>query len=262
MTPSAVAKLVAEWRKAIVKLKDGLGDTPSYDLKRMIKERSEAFTICADELEALATAPPEQAAPRVRERIVSREEFNDSIADEAAQSCVDWSNPERRKEALRYILKQVWNEASADPPQPASDGALEKLVAKWRQNSKGSSANEYVRGMDYQAGICANELAAALASHDQKVREPLATWMIANSFATGHGDTVEDLLKELKWQIEESVQKVRAEVLEEAAQEIIRRSNKDWKIGSAMHTELQHAVLAIRSLAAAPAASKPEAGRE
>jgi len=60
---------------------------------------------------------------------------------------------------------------------------------------------------------CAADLKAALAAHDQKVREPLAAWMIANSFATGHGDSVEDLLKELKWQIEERVGKV----LEEAA---------------------------------------------
>jgi hypothetical protein len=31
----------------------------------------------------------------------------------------------------------------------------------------------------------------------------LANWMIANSFTTGHGDTMEDLLRELSWQIEE-----------------------------------------------------------
>jgi hypothetical protein len=30
--------------------------------------------------------------------------------------------------------------------------------------------------------------------------EALAAWMIANSYATGHGDTVEDLLRELDWQ--------------------------------------------------------------
>lgn len=47
----------------------------------------------------------------LKERFVSRDEFNDKIADEAAQSCVDWSNLERRKEALRYIIKQIWNEA-------------------------------------------------------------------------------------------------------------------------------------------------------
>jgi len=34
-------------------------------------------------------------------------------------------------------------------------------------------------------------------------REQLAAWMTAHSFSTGHGDSFEDLLKELTWQIEE-----------------------------------------------------------
>lgn len=34
-------------------------------------------------------------------------------------------------------------------------------------------------------------------------KEKLATWMIRNSFATGHGDTIDDLLTELTWQINE-----------------------------------------------------------
>lgn len=34
-------------------------------------------------------------------------------------------------------------------------------------------------------------------------REKLASWMLANGFATGHGDTMDDLLRELTWQIEE-----------------------------------------------------------
>jgi hypothetical protein len=34
-------------------------------------------------------------------------------------------------------------------------------------------------------------------------RNKLATWMIAKGYATGHGDTTEDLLKELEWQVEE-----------------------------------------------------------
>lgn len=33
--------------------------------------------------------------------------------------------------------------------------------------------------------------------------EKLAAWMLANSFATGHGDTMEDLLGELGWQVKE-----------------------------------------------------------
>ena len=41
--------------------------------------------------------------------------------------------------------------------------------------------------------------------------EKLAAWMIANSFATGHGDTMDDLLAELTWQIEELRNKRRKE---------------------------------------------------
>lgn len=33
--------------------------------------------------------------------------------------------------------------------------------------------------------------------------EKLAAWMIYNGFATGHGDTIEDLLEELREQIAE-----------------------------------------------------------
>ena len=35
-------------------------------------------------------------------------------------------------------------------------------------------------------------------------REKVAAWMIQRSYATGHGDTVEDLLKELEWQVREA----------------------------------------------------------
>lgn len=36
-------------------------------------------------------------------------------------------------------------------------------------------------------------------------REKVAAWMIQRSYATGHGDTTEDLLKELDWQIHERI---------------------------------------------------------
>jgi len=35
-------------------------------------------------------------------------------------------------------------------------------------------------------------------------RNKLAQWMIDRGYATGHGDTVEDLLQELEWQIAEN----------------------------------------------------------
>jgi len=34
-------------------------------------------------------------------------------------------------------------------------------------------------------------------------REMVAQWMTRLGYATGHGDTIEDLLKELEWQIRE-----------------------------------------------------------
>jgi hypothetical protein len=39
-------------------------------------------------------------------------------------------------------------------------------------------------------------------------RNKVAQWMIDHSYATGHGDTTEDLLEELDWQITESWSKV------------------------------------------------------
>jgi hypothetical protein len=57
----------------------------------------------------------------------------------------------------------------------------------------------------YQTGEVANlrlvERFAALVADAE--RNKLAAWMIERGYATGHGDTVEDLLKELEWQIEE-----------------------------------------------------------
>jgi len=43
-------------------------------------------------------------------------------------------------------------------------------------------------------------------------REKLVQWMISKGYSTGHGDTTEDLLKELEWQIRE-----RAELEKDAA---------------------------------------------
>ena len=39
---------------------------------------------------------------------------------------------------------------------------------------------------------------------DMSDKEKLAQWMIAKGYATGHGDTIEELLNELEWQIAEN----------------------------------------------------------
>jgi len=43
---------------------------------------------------------------------------------------------------------------------------------------------------------------AALVAAAERVK--VAAWMLERGYATGHGDTIEDLLKELEWQIWES----------------------------------------------------------
>ena len=63
----------------------------------------------------------------------------------------------------------------------------------------------------YQTGEVANlrlvERFAALVA-DAK-REKLAAWMIERGYATGHGDSIEKLLEELEWQIEERIRNER-----------------------------------------------------
>ena len=48
--------------------------------------------------------------------------------------------------------------------------------------------------------------AALVAKHE---REKLAAWMIERGYATGHGDSIEKLLEELEWQIDERVRNER-----------------------------------------------------
>ena len=66
-------------------------------------------------------------------------------------------------------------------------------------------------GMALKAGFAASWSEAAgealkrLVSIAQDAeRNKLAAWMIAKGYATGHGDTTEDLLEELRWQVRES----------------------------------------------------------
>ena len=46
--------------------------------------------------------------------------------------------------------------------------------------------------------------AALVAAHE---REKVAKWMVERGYATGHGDTVEDLLTEIDWQAAERERK-------------------------------------------------------
>jgi hypothetical protein len=46
-------------------------------------------------------------------------------------------------------------------------------------------------------------------------REKAAAWMTERGYATGHGDTIEDLLKELEWQIREQEREACAKVCDD-----------------------------------------------
>ena len=53
--------------------------------------------------------------------------------------------------------------------------------------------------------------AALIAAHE---REKVARWQIGSGYTTGHGDTIEDLLVELEWQVRESEREACAKVAE------------------------------------------------
>ena len=46
-------------------------------------------------------------------------------------------------------------------------------------------------------------------------REKVARWHIGSGYTTGHGDTIEDLLVELEWQVRESEREACAKVCDE-----------------------------------------------
>ena len=46
-------------------------------------------------------------------------------------------------------------------------------------------------------------------------REKVARWQIGSGYTTGHGDTIEDLLVELEWQVRESERDACAKVCKE-----------------------------------------------
>ena len=48
-------------------------------------------------------------------------------------------------------------------------------------------------------------------------REKVATWMMRQGYATGHGDSIEKLLEELEWQVRESEREACAEVCDAEA---------------------------------------------
>ena len=73
-------------------------------------------------------------------------------------------------------------------------------------------------------------------------REKLAAWMMRQGYATGHGDTTEDLLKELDWQIEERIRNEREACAK--ACDAVQKKNED---DGAWMWEARNCAAAIRA---------------
>lgn len=81
----------------------------------------------------------------------------------------------------------------------------------------------------------ADEIDGMIARAAAAERNKMAAWMTAKGYATGHGDTIEDLFKELEWQVAERVREACAKVCDELhpklttrrAAEIIRAMRQD-----------------------------------
>lgn len=64
---------------------------------------------------------------------------------------------------------------------------------------------EIPSGLETDPEVSAKRTAAMqqMTERSRSDREKLAAWMIEHGFATGHGDSIDDLLKELSWQVAE-----------------------------------------------------------
>ena len=60
-------------------------------------------------------------------------------------------------------------------------------------------------------------------------RNKLASWMMAQGYATGHGDTIEGLLEELRWQVRESEREACAVLCDQLSD-----SSRDLRLGAAI----------------------------
>jgi hypothetical protein len=69
---------------------------------------------------------------------------------------------------------------------------------------------------------------AALVATTEK--QKVVEYMNSRAFATGHGDTIEDLLKEMEWQVAEREREACAKVVEEKAAQYKERAAKSEKV--------------------------------
>lgn len=86
----------------------------------------------------------------------------------------------------------------------------------WDSNepASGPNGNEPHEEREYWISVVEFIADVAYAAGAAAEHEKVAAWMMQRGFATGHGDTVDDLLNELEWQVAEREREACAKLCE------------------------------------------------
>ena len=116
-----------------------------------------------------------------------------------------WTAPKETQERLARFASLI---AAAE----RKTRALEQEPVAWVKHD-----GEIVVRIDYGGRLYYSEQNIYTADVVRKAieaeREKVAQWMIQRSYATGHGDTIEDMLEEMEWQVRESERKAILNIL-------------------------------------------------
>jgi hypothetical protein len=125
-----------------------------------------------------------------------------------------WLKQESIVKALRERLAQIEKEPFGNSEQLAQPAPVqpEQEPVAWMHTMIddvviGHRPADLNRHPERWKPLCATPPAAE--------RNKLASWMMAQGYATGHGDTIEQLLDELRWQVRESEREACAKVCDE-----------------------------------------------
>jgi chemotaxis response regulator CheB len=101
--------------------------------------------------------------------------------------------------------------------QQVLEGLENIAKSDWRKWEELADPKEFERWVKSRANHMAQTLRARLSAPEPEPkvepeqsttvaeREKVAKWMVKHGYATGHGDTIEDLLAQLDWQIKEKI---------------------------------------------------------
>ena len=143
----------------------------------------------------------------LRDRLAQPEQEPVAWEDVLGAIARGWTHDDNRHKTMDVqlavaIAKEIQDMVIA-PPQPEQQRMakrIEELEAQLRIGTSNSDVNPYA--------ILQNARIIEARPEQEKV----ASWRQAQGYATGHGDTIEGLLKELEWQVRESEREACAKV--------------------------------------------------